>query len=302
MTLKTCLLASAIALGFCSPALAEMKFGYSTMDLTNPYFIALTNGMKDRASELGIALTVHDSKSDAALQVSAVENFLVQKMDAIIVSPIDPNAIEPMVEQIHAAGIPLINPNQEIKGADAFISLDEHNYGLAIGRVAGQYIVDNMGGTAQVALFTFPEITSVIARGEGIRDGILEVAPDANIVSEQSASTPEAGARATEAIMQAHPDVRVIAGFNDAGILGAYEAIAGMGLPTEEFALFGLDATEEAVTKIKAGSMYKGTVDINPYGTGQMIIDTAVQVIESGPITGMIEMPMEPVTEKTLTN
>lgn len=302
MKAKYYLVACAIAIGASSPALADMKFGYSAQDLTNPYFIALTSGMKDRAKELGIKLTVNDAKSDAASQVSAVENFIVQKMDAIIVSPIDPRAIEPLVEQMHAKGIPLINPNQKIEGADAFISLDEHSYGASIGRVAGQYIVDKLGGSAKVAIFTFPEITSTIARGKGIRDGILEVAPKADIVAEQSANTPEAGARAAESILQAHPDVRVIAGFNDASVLGAFEAIAGMGLPTKEFALFGLDATDEAQAKIKQGSMYKGTIDINPYGTGKIIIDTAIKVIKSGPIKGMIEMPMKPVTAETLAN
>ena len=49
--------------------------------------------MKTRAAELGIELTIDDGKSYPASQVSALENLIVQKMDAILVSPIDPKAL-----------------------------------------------------------------------------------------------------------------------------------------------------------------------------------------------------------------
>ncbi len=305
MQRRTTLGASVIALAaltLAAPLAAQdgMSMGYTAIDLTNPYFIALTDGMQARADELGIALTIHDGKSDPASQVSAIENFVVQQMDAILVSPIDPQALEPLVEQVHAADIPMISVAQGVPGSDAFLGLDEREYGLSIGRIAGQYIVDNMGGQAEVAILTYPELAPVILRGEGIRDGILEVAPEAMVVAEQSAATPETGAAAIEAIMQAHPNVRVVAGINDAGVLGAYEALAGMGVPTEEFALCGLDATPEALARMREGGMYKATVDIAPFEAGKAAIDLALQVIESGPVPEMIVQSMVPVTPETL--
>jgi hypothetical protein len=198
MQRRTLLGASALALlALAKPLAAQdgMSMGYTAIDLTNPYFIALTDGMQARADELGIALTIHDGKSDPASQVSAIENFVVQQMDAILASPVDPQALEPLVEQIHAASIPLISVAQGVPGSDAFLGLDEREYGLSIGRIAGQYIVDNMGGQAEVAILTYPELAPVILRGEGIRDGILEVAPEAVVVAEQSAATPRDGRR-----------------------------------------------------------------------------------------------------------
>ena len=274
--------------------------GYTAIDLTNPYFITLTDGMKARADELGIELTIHDGKSDPASQVSALENFIVQQMDAILVSPIDPKALEPLVGQAKAASIPMISVAQGVPGTDAFLGLDEHEYGLSIGRIAGQYIVDTMGGQAEIAILTYPELAPIIDRANGIRDGILEKAPEAKIVAEQSAATPENGAAAIEAIMQAHPNVRVVAGINDAGVLGAYEALAGMGVATEEFALFGLDATPEALARMREKGMYKATVDIAPFDAGKAAIDLAVQVIETGPVPEMIVQAMVPVTADTL--
>ena len=305
MTLTRTLKAGAFALAttiLATPLVAQegMKMGYTAIDLTNPYFIALTDGMQARADELGIELTIHDGKSDPASQVSAIENFIVQQMSAILVSPIDPQALEPLVEQVKGAGIPLISVAQGVPGSDAFLGLDETEYGLSIGRIAGQYILDNMGGQAEVAILTYPELAPIIDRANGIRDGILEIAPEAVVVAEQSAATPETGAAAIEAIMQAHPNVRVVAGINDAGVLGAYEALAGMGVPTEEFALFGLDATPEAMARMREGGMYKATVDIAPFDAGKAAIDLAVQVIESGPVPDMIVQAMVPVMADNL--
>lgn len=296
LTRRACALALA-ATFLVTPlaARAEMKMGYTAIDLTNPYFIALTKGMKARADELGIALTVHDGKSDPASQVSALENFVVQKMDAILASPVDPKALEPLVKQAKAAKIPFISVAQGVPGSDAFLGLDEHEYGLSIGRIAGQYITDKMGGEAEVAILNYPELAPIIDRAKGISEGILEKAPNAKVVAEQSAATPEKGAAAIEAIMQAHPKVRVVAGINDAGVLGAYEALAGMGVDTKQFALFGLDATPEAMAKMREGGMYKATVNIAPVDAGKAAIDLAVQVIKSGPVPKMIVQKMVPV-------
>lgn len=280
------------------PSAAEgLRFGYTSMDLLNPYFIEVARGMEDRAEELGIALTIHDGKSDAAAQLSATENFIADNMDAIILAPIAPEAMVPVVDEAHAAGITIINSPQRIPNADAWYSVAEYEYGRAIGDLAGRYITEHLGGEAKVAVLTFPEVPTLIDRGNGIKDGLAEFAPNAEIVAEQSALTPDRGATAAETILQAHPDVRVIVGVNDAGVLGAYEVIRGLGFPEEEFALFGLDAAGEAVEHIREGGMYKATIDITPYEVGRNTIDLAVNVIQSGPIDGLIKFDMSPVTQ-----
>lgn len=280
-----------------------VKMGYTTMDLANPYFVAVVNGVKDRAAELGVNITIHDAKSDAAGQVTAIENFIAQRMDAIIVSPIDPRACEHLVDLAHADDIPFINPHQLIIGNDANINLNDFDYGYAGGTIAGEFIANELGGVAEVAILGFPQMEALIDRANGIKAGILAKAPKAKIVAEVSANTPEQGMRAAETIMQAHPNVQVICGTNDAGALGAMEAIRAMGRDSDKFGVFGLDATGEALDKMKEeGSIYRGTVDIDPYGTGKLIVDVALQVIESGPIADMVKIPMIPVTAANIAN
>ena len=278
----------------------QLTFGCTVQDIANPYFVVLVDGMKKKCEEIGATLTVVDGKSDAAIQVSAVENFIAQKVDAIIVAPIDPIALEPLVKKAHDAKIPVINPTQLINGVDANINLVDKEYGMEGGKIAGQWILDNLGGKAEVAILGHPEMKALVDRAEGLKAGILSLAPEAKIVAEQSANTPEKGMKAAETILQANPNVKVIACINDAGALGAMEAVKAAKKDSKDFCIVGLDATPEALAKIRESSILRGTVDIDPFGTGKLTVETCQKVIKDGPIKEMVKIPMKQVTAKNI--
>lgn len=284
------------------PKTEEIKIGYSLFDYANPYFIALTQGMKDICNEKGIELTIHDAKSDVAAQVAAVENFIAQKVTAIIVSPLDVVAMEPVVENAKKAGIPVINLNQEIKGRSAHVGMSEYEYGFAGGKIAGEWIKENLTEPAKVAVLGYPSLAALVERANGLKEGMWAIAPDAQVINEQTAGTPEQGMAVAETILQSNPDVNVVIAINDGGALGAYEAFVAAGKDKEKVAIVGLDATEEAIRKIKEGGMYVGTVDIDGYGTGVLGVETALKVLAEGEIAEMVEITAKPVTRDNVDN
>ena len=103
-----------------------------------------------------------------------------------------------------------------------------------------------------------------------------------------------------ENILQANPDVEVLVGVNDAGALGGYEAIMAAGKDSNRFFVGGLDATQEALDKIKEGGIYRATVDIQPYETGKLFVDTLLEVIENGPIKETVTIPMKVVNSSNI--
>lgn len=283
-------------------AQSDIKLAYTCQDLTNTYFVEVARGVQDRCDELGIEVTIHDGKADIANQVSAFENFISQEVDAIIVSPIDEKGLIPSVEAAHAADIVVIAGNQNIEGSDAFITVPEYEYGFAIGENAGQWIAEKLDGKAKVAIFDYPELESIIARGNGIEEGILSKAPNAEIVARQSANNPEKGMTNMENILQSNPEVEVLVCVNDAGALGGYEAVMAADKGSDRFYIGGLDATKEALNKIKEGGIYRATVDIQPYETGKLFVDTTLKVLESGSIADTIEIPMKVVDASNITD
>ena len=114
----------------------------------------------------------------------------------------------------------------------------------------------------------------------------MELCPDAVIVARQAGDNPEKGMQITEDVMQQHPEVNVITGNNDSGPLGAVEAVKGMNLSQDildKFYIGGGDATPEAIEKMNdETSVYRATVDIGPYDTGENCVKAIHDIIESG--------------------
>ena len=47
----------------------RIRVGYVTMDITSPYFIDMIDGMKEKAKELDIELSIHDGKYQVEPQI-----------------------------------------------------------------------------------------------------------------------------------------------------------------------------------------------------------------------------------------
>ena len=278
---------------------ATVKLGLSVMDKSNPYFSAVADGVEERCKELGWDCTINDAKLDAATQVAAIENFIAAKVQYILVAPVDPASLEPLVKKAHDAGIIWVSIAQDVKGYDVFLSVPEKAYGLEIGRNAGAWMKANYTGPVEVAIIDYPELPQIIDRANGIEEGIKEFYPEAVFVARQSAPDPEKGMRAAETILQAHPNVKVIACINDGGCLGAAEAVKSMGLASDDFAIFGADATDEALAKIKEGGIYRGTVDISPKGMGILAVDTVAKLVNGEKLESIdIPVNMIPIVQE----
>lgn len=56
--------------------------------------------------------------------------------------------------------------------------------------------------------------------------------------------------------------------------------------------IFGLDCEEQAVDLIDSGTMYKGCVETNSVGTGQLALDAFAKWLAGGTVPGIIEVPV----------
>ena len=278
----------------------KLRMGYITMDLGNPYFVRLIDGMKEKAAELDIELNVIDGKNDVEPQIRAMEDLITQKVDAIILSANNSTALNPMIQEAKEAGIKVIAANAEVGDPDAFIGSIEYDNGFQAGEIAGQYIKDNLDGEANVAILRYSAIPAALERTDGQKEGLLSIAPNAKIIAEPDAHTRELGLNTIETLLQSNPDLNVVLGINDDAVLGAYQAMMTAGKDGDDVVLVGFDAIEEALMKIKEGGIYRGTIDIAPFESGKVIVETAKKVVETGPIKELIEFPVTKVTSENV--
>src|SRR5450432_4153698 len=119
----------------CSPAMAT-KIGVSMDKFDDNFLTVLRNGMSDYAKTVpGLSLQIEDAKNDVSKQLSQMQNFIANKVDAIIVNPVDTSATAAMTKLAEQAGVPLVYVNREPSDIDklgpkaAFVASNEKDSG-----------------------------------------------------------------------------------------------------------------------------------------------------------------------------
>jgi ABC-type sugar transport system, periplasmic component len=78
----------------------------------------------------------------------------------------------------------------------------------------------NLADKAEVAILNYPQLPILLQRGNGIKDAVTKLAPNAKIVAETSAINPAEGISKMETIFQANPDVKVVGCIGAGGSVG----------------------------------------------------------------------------------
>ena len=136
-------------------ALADVNIGVSMSQFDDTYLTYLRESMNDKAKTYpeGVKLQFEDARADVVKQLSQVENFISQKVDAIIVNPVDTASTDRITKAAVAAGIPLIYVNRRPDNTDlpqgvATVASDD----LEAGRMQMQYLADKMGGKGNIVI------------------------------------------------------------------------------------------------------------------------------------------------------
>jgi len=231
--------------------------------------------MQKRADELGVQLIVNDAKNDPNSQINAIENFIISGCQAIIVHGFNLESAKSASEDAMAKGVKVISYDVKIDGTDGWLGVANYELGLEIGKQAGKFINEVLGGSAEVGICEYPTISIIVERAQGIKDGLLSVAPNAKIVASATAGYVNEGVSVGENFLQAHPNMQVVAGINDGGILGVYEAFKAAGKTGATIGLFGCDATADALNAIADEGIYRSTIYLNMVEAAYTLVDMA---------------------------
>jgi len=122
----------------------------SVLQFNNVTIQKWLGAMREASEFHGIDLRVADGQNDAARQADQNDNFIAQKVDLILIDPVDAKGILPVVERINNAQIPVINFDVKAAGGH-FATFVGHDW-LMSGIMSGLQIVDATGGEGNVIL------------------------------------------------------------------------------------------------------------------------------------------------------
>jgi inositol transport system substrate-binding protein len=183
------LLAALLILLFSHSAFAQYRIGVSIARVDDNFMTYVRRALEAAANKAQVNVQFEDAQGDVVRQLDQVEGFLNQKVDAIIVLPVDTAAASNITRAAVAANIPLVyvnrRPDQENlpKGVVAVASDD-----IEAGQLQMRYLAQKMGGKGNLAII-LGDLAQNATRGrtDGVKS-VLKDYPGIKIVGEQSAN------------------------------------------------------------------------------------------------------------------
>jgi ribose transport system substrate-binding protein len=258
---------------------AARVVGVSLHTKTHPFYKQLEAGLRTQAAKDGLELKVQSAEFDTATQTAQIENFLTQKVSAIVVCPVDSQAVGGAIRRANESGVPVFTADiRALQGEVVSHVASNNEQG---GRLVGEYLAKTLAGKGKVAIIDYPEVTSSQERVKGFEEALKKF-PDMPIVAKLSGlGVRDRAATTMENILGAHPDVRAVFGINDNTALGVVSVLQARG--RKDVVVVGFDADDEARDAIRKGLILADAAQ-DPVKIGVATIDAIAAHLDGKPV------------------
>lgn len=250
----------------CTAAFAD-KIGYTCMDGTNVFFVALEGAIREVVEANGDELISLDPQNSNEKQLSQIEDMISQGIVAIFINPADKDGITPALDKLQEAGIPMFGFDTEVTDMDKLVTYagsDNYNAGY----VCGVDLVEKCPDGGPIIVLDSPTMQSVVDRTNGFLAAIeghgFEVVSQIDCMGNQE----QGNLNGTDALT-AHPDAVAIFGGNDPTALGAAAAADAAG---SKCLIYGVDGSPYIKEMIAEGKV-TGTGAQSPISIGKTIAE-----------------------------
>lgn len=272
----------------------KIKIGASMLSMQKEFIVNIADEMQKKADELGVELIIVDAEGSALKQIEQVESFIAQKVDVIILNPIEFEASSPAVAKALAAKIPIINVNSATKATPtAFVGSND----VESARIAMKYLAEKLGGKGNMVMIQgLMGQAAQLQREEGAKE-ILKQFPEIKLLSQQTAEWDRAkGMDLMQNWIQSYGDkINAVFAHNDEMGLGAVKALQAAGIK-DKVLVISVDAIKDALTSVQKGEL-NATVFQNAKQQGAEAIETAVKIVKKQAFEKQVLIPFELVTK-----
>lgn len=275
---------------------AGKRIGVTLLTREHVFYKDLESGLKEAADKQGYQLIVTSGDMDLAKQQSQIENFIVQRVDAIILCPADSKGIGPAIELANRANIPVFTADIAAQGGQVVSHVASDN--LSGGRLAAEYIAKALNGQGEVGIIGQPEVQSGLDRELGFKEEMKKHPGIKVAASLNGGGLRDKALKAAEDMLQGNPNLKGIFGINDDSALGALSAAEARS--RGDLVIVGYDATPEAVKAIQRGSALKADVAQQPRDLGAKTIEAISKHFAGGPVEKSVSVPVKIVDASSL--
>jgi inositol transport system substrate-binding protein len=281
----------------------SLKIGV-TFPILDQFLQTVADGMQAEATKLGgVTLNIVAAEEKTDVQLGQVETFIQNKVDAIIVIPVDTDAAGPMTAAAKAANIPLVYVNRvpsdlPTDGSIPYVGSDS----LFAGTQEMTQLAKLANGKGNVViLIGDPANEAAVQRTQGCKD-VVAKNPAMKVTKEQSGHWKRVeGLSIMENWIQSGETIDVVCANNDEMALGAIQALKNANL-LDKVLVGGVDATKDALAAMTAKEL-EVTVFQDAKGQGGGGVDAAVKLAKGETVTtvnGVIDVPYVLVTPENM--
>ena len=268
---------------------AKKTVGVSLLTLENPFFKIMGDAMVAECKKSGYEVIITAGEKDAARQKDQVNDFIVKKVSAIVLCPCDSRSIGATIQAANNAGIPVFTA--DIASLDKTGKVVTHvgtdNY--EGGKLAGQAMIEALGGKGNVAIIDFPEVESVILRTKGFRE-VVAGSKGIKIVAQlPGGAQRDMSYKTAQDILEKNPDLAGIFCINDPTAFGAIGAIEKAGRQAK-IKIISFDGQLEAKQAIKDGKIYAEPIQY-PNKIAEITIQSIVKYMAGEKTPAQILIP-----------
>jgi ABC-type sugar transport system substrate-binding protein len=301
---------TAFAAGGKESAAATGKITVATITYTSEieWFYILEQNYKDVAAELGIDLIQLDPGAKPQTQVDMIEQMTQRGVNAILISPVDPQVIRAAVEEAMAKGIFVLIQGQEretVPWSTANFGYNEKQMGTLTGEIAAAGVKQKYPNAKEIKLAVLgdPGWASSNVRMGGAKEAFVKGLPGVKVnvvIDGVMGSTIETATNVIESALQQHPDLRCVVGINDDAAIGAVGAMQQQGIDVvKQACIAGAGNNKGTWPYIDRGEVL-GSVDLNHRGTAEVALNAVVKLVNGEKVPGMMYIDMIKVTPANL--
>ena len=283
----------------CSTAQAT-TIALVTINQQALFFNQVNDGAQAAADKNGVKLVVFNANNQAAAQNSAIEDYITQKVDGIVLLAIDVNGVKPAITDAKKAGIPVVAIDARIPDGDnaAFIGVDNKGAGEQIGKFFADYVKSQMGGSAKVGIVGALNSFIQNQRLDGFKAAAQAGGGVTFLDTVDGQNVQDVALTASENLMTANPDMSALYATGEPALVGAISAVTSQ-QRTDKVKVFGWDLTAQAIKGIDDGWIV-AVVQQDPYQEGQAGVETILKLKKGDKVEPSIDIPITIVTKENV--
>lgn len=237
----------------------KLVIGFAQVGAESGWRKAETESVKDEAQKRGIDLKFVDGQGKQELEIQAIHNFILQKVDGIILAPVVVTGFEPVLKEAKEAGIPVVLSDRavEVKDDSLYSTLVGSDF-IEEGRRCAEYLGTKLNGKGNIAEIEGNSGSAPqIERKKGFEEVLAKKYPGIKIIADADGKFEIAkGKEVMEAMLRANgKNINAVFCHNDDMGLGAIQAIQEAGMkPGKDILLASIDGEKLMVQQVADGN------------------------------------------------